>query len=96
MLDLDRDLQASENQAREALRVVRESKRSGEPLVLIINGQASLTIRDDRSFEMLLDLVRWNESLSVVQISLKEFEEGKGIELDEARRLLLATHDRAG
>lgn len=56
------------------LRVLREA---GEPITFTINDQITLRVEDDKSFEMLLDLVDRVGVLEAIREGLKEVEEGK-------------------
>ena len=67
------------------VRLLLESKESGQPLSISINGIAELAVGDTTWFEMLLDLVERLEDIESVRRGLKEAAEGKGIPLEEVR-----------
>ena len=92
---LDLDPQTIEKQARDVLRIIKEAKKTGTPIVLTINGQASITIEGDHAFGMLFELAKWVESIAVIRQSLKEFEEGKGISLEDIREEFLRENGNA-
>ncbi len=66
-------------------RLLLEWKEVGQPLSISINGKAELPVGDATAFEMLLDLVERLEDVESVRRGLKEFDQGKGIPLEEVR-----------
>lgn len=85
MLDADRAPETFPGFAGSAVRFLNDSRRTGDPLTIGINGRFPLAIRDETSFRMLLDLVDRLEGLDAVRLGLKELDEGKGIGLEQAR-----------
>lgn len=92
MLDTDRDLETSPGYEGTAVRFLNESRQAGGPISITVNGKFSFAIGDDRSLQMLLDLVDWLEGIEDIRQGLKELDEGKGIGLEELRERLRAKH----
>ena len=74
----------------EKLRVTKE------PIVLTVNGKASVVVQDAQSYQELLDRVELLETSAGIRKSLEEFSQGKGIPLDEAFQQLRAKYDIPG
>ena len=68
----------------EKLRVTKE------PIVLTVNGKASVVVQDAQSYQELLDRLELLEASAGIRKSLEEFSQGKGIPLDEAFQQLQA------
>ncbi len=66
-----------------AARYLRQPGISSDPLVLTINGEAELIIRDPTSFRLLLTLAERVETIDAIRNGLKEADEGLGRPLDE-------------
>ncbi|MFB2837056.1 type II toxin-antitoxin system Phd/YefM family antitoxin [Floridanema evergladense] len=54
------------------------------PIVLTVNGKASVVVQDAESYQQLLDKVELLESIVGIRKSIEEFEQGKGIPLKQA------------
>jgi prevent-host-death family protein len=67
-----------------------------EPIVLTVNGKASVVVQDAESYQDLLDRLEHLEVITGIRKSLEEFEQGKGITLDEAFQQLQAKYDIPG
>jgi PHD/YefM family antitoxin component YafN of YafNO toxin-antitoxin module len=67
-----------------------------EAIVLTVDGKASVVIQDAESYQQLLDRLELLETITGVHKSLEEFEQGKGIPLDEAFQQLQAKYDIPG
>ena len=55
-----------------------------EPIILTVNGKASVVVQDAQSYQELLDRLELLETSAGIRKSLEEFELGLGIPLDEA------------
>ena len=67
-------------------------KKSDKPVQLTINGEIQLSISDERSLQMLLELVNRLETIAAINEGLKEIDEGKGVTLDRAKREVKAKY----
>ncbi|BAY86145.1 prevent-host-death family protein [Calothrix parasitica NIES-267] len=61
---------------------------SKEPIVLTVNGKASVVVQDAESYQELLDRLELLETSAVIRKSIEEFELGKGMSLDKAFKQL--------
>jgi prevent-host-death family protein len=64
-----------------------------EPIILTVNGKASVVVQDAQSYQDLLDRLELLETSAGIRKSLEEFEQGKGIPLDEAFEHLRTKYD---
>lgn len=67
-------------------------KKSGEPAVLTINGQAELVVQSAKAYQQLLDAQDLIESMIAVQEGIEQVERGEGIDVDEAFDLIAKKH----
>ena len=65
-------------------------KESHSPIVLTVNGKAAVVVQEAESYQRLLERMELLESMLGIRKSLDEFEQGKGMSLDEAFQLFLS------
>jgi prevent-host-death family protein len=58
--------------------------KSGDPLVLTVNGRAQAVLQDAAAYQKLLDRIEHFEAIEAIRESMKEFAEGKGMPLKDA------------
>jgi len=68
-------------------------KDTQAPMVLTVNGKASVVVQDAESYQRLLERIELLESLAGIRKSLDEFEQHQGIPIDEAFQQLRQKHD---
>lgn len=68
-------------------------KDTQAPIVLTVNGKAAVVVQDAESYQRLLERVELLESLAGIRKSLDEFDQGRGIPLDEAFQELRQKYD---
>jgi prevent-host-death family protein len=61
-------------------------KVTQSPIVLTVNGKAAVVVQDAESYQLLIERMELLESMVGIRKSLAEFEQGKGIPLEEAFR----------
>ena len=64
----------------------------GEPITLTINGKITLPVRDAASFDKLLDLVEWLDTVEILRERLDNADERKCLSLEEVRARLGEKH----
>ncbi len=67
-------------------------KETQAPMVLTVNGKAAVVVQDAESYQRLMERMELLESLAGIRKSLDEFEQGKGIPLDQAFQQLRNQH----
>lgn len=68
-------------------------KDTQAPIVLTVNGKAAVVVQDAESYQRLLERVELLESLAGIRKSIDEFDQGRGIPLDEAFQELRQKYD---
>jgi prevent-host-death family protein len=74
---LTKDIDSLSNFKRKTTDFVARMKRTGEPIVLTINGKAELVVQDADSYQRLLSLSERVESLEFLRQSLAAADAGK-------------------
>ena len=59
-------------------------KETKTPIVLTVNGKAAAVVQDAQSYQQLLDRIELLESMAKIRQSMDEFDQGKGIPLNQA------------
>lgn len=77
MVDLTRDIESLSNFKRQTAKFVRQMKKTGEPVVLTINGRAELVVQDAESYQQLANLAEKIDSLEVLRRSLEDADAGR-------------------
>lgn len=67
--------------AKSFLESMKETKSS---LVLTVNGKAAAVVQDAESYQLMVERIELLESMLGIRKSLEEFDQGKGIALDDA------------
>jgi prevent-host-death family protein len=68
-------------------------KETQSPMVLTVNGKAAVVVQDAESYQRLLERLEQLEVMAGLRRSLDEFEQGKGIPLDQAFQDFRTQHD---
>jgi len=69
-----------------AARLVVQLRGAGEPIVLSINNQVEVVMKDETSVSRLLDLLDYVDSVEVLRDRLAHFDKGGGgIGMEEAK-----------
>ena len=77
MVDLTRDIESLSNFKRQTAKFVRQMKKTGEPVVLTINGRAELVVQDAESYQQLANLAEKIDSLEILRRSLEDADAGR-------------------
>jgi prevent-host-death family protein len=62
---------------------VKKIKKSGNPLVLTVNGKAEIIVQDAESYQRMLELLDRAETVEAVREGLASVREGKTMSLDQ-------------
>ena len=84
MLNLAHDIDSLSNFKRDTARFRNRMRKTGEPLVLTVNGQAALVVQDAVAYQRLLELAEQVESLDFLRRSLEEADQGKAVPMRRA------------
>jgi prevent-host-death family protein len=77
----------------EASALLDQFKIDKTPIVLTVDGKAAAVLQDAESYQQLLDKIERLETLAGLRKSLEEFEQGKGVPLDQAFQHLQQKYD---
>jgi PHD/YefM family antitoxin component YafN of YafNO toxin-antitoxin module len=83
MLNLDRDINSLSNFKRNTPELLRQLKKTGQPVVLTINGKAELVVQDTGSYQKRLEVAERVEELEALQHAVNEMKSGKGVPVEE-------------
>ena len=83
---------------RNTTRYLKKMKKSGNPLVLTVNGRAEIIVQDAESYQRMLELLDRAETIEAVREGLESVRQGKTMSLDqfdkEMRKKILAPKKR--
>ncbi|WP_337177119.1 prevent-host-death protein [Paludisphaera sp.] len=77
-MDLSRDIHPLPDCKRRASEFLDQLQRSGEPVVLTINGEAELVVQDSASYRQLMDIARRADEMESLRVAVEEMKAGKG------------------
>lgn len=77
MIELTKDIDSLSNFKRKTTDFVSRMKKTGDPIVLTINGKAELVVQDADSYQRLLALAERVDSLEFLRRSLAAADAGK-------------------
>lgn len=58
--------------------LIVQLKESGQLIVLSINGKTEVTVRDEGSYQKLLELIERIETIEALKVGIDEMKAGKG------------------
>lgn len=62
---------------------VKKIKKSGNPLVLTVNGKAEIIVQDAESYQRMIELLDRAETIEAIREGLESVRQGKTMSLDE-------------
>ncbi|HET6890293.1 MAG TPA: type II toxin-antitoxin system Phd/YefM family antitoxin [Pyrinomonadaceae bacterium] len=77
-MKLTRDIQSLSTFKRDTAKVVRQLKRTGQPVVLTVNGKAQLVVQDAESYQKLLDAKERMEAIEGIKRGLESMKRNAG------------------
>src|SRR5271156_4260502 len=83
ILDLNRDINSLSNFKRNTPEFLRQLKKTGQPVVLTINGKAELVVQDTGSYQKLLEVAERVQELEALREAVDEMNAGKGTPIEE-------------
>ena len=85
MLDITRDIRTLSEFKRNTTRLLRQLRKTGEPIILTLNGKAEVVMVNARAFQKLQQaLHRW-ETVEGIREGLEDMRAGRTISLKDAR-----------
>lgn len=62
---------------------MKKIKKSGNPLVLTVNGKAEIVVQDAESYQRMLELLDRAETIEALREGLESVRQGKTMSLDQ-------------
>ena len=82
-MKLSRDIQSLSVFKRDSAKFMRQLKKTKEPIVLTVNGKASIVVQDAESYEKLLKTKEKMDALKGIQNGLADLRAGRAILSDD-------------
>jgi prevent-host-death family protein len=80
MLDIAKDIQSLSHFKRNSAQLLRQMKKSGNPVVLTVNGKAEVVIQDAAAYQRVLALAERAEMLEFLQEAKADADAGRTVE----------------
>ena len=77
-MKLTRDIQSLSTFKRDTAKVVRQLKKTRQPVVLTVNGRAELIVQDAESYQKLLDAKDRMEAIEGIKRGLESMKRNAG------------------
>ena len=77
MLNLSQNIDSLSNFKRKTTTFLKQMKKTGEPVILTINGKAELVVQDAASYQRFLRMAELQESLEILRKSLEDVKAGR-------------------
>jgi prevent-host-death family protein len=77
-MKLTRDIQSLSTFKRDTAKVVRQLKKTGQPVVLTVNGKAELVVQDAESYQKLLEAKDRMEAIEGIKRGLESMRRNAG------------------
>ena len=92
-MKLARDIMSLSTFKRDSNKVMRQMKKTKEPVVLTVNGKAAVVVQDAESYQHLLDLKERAETAEVLRERMSTASRKKGRTADEFFNEFFATNN---
>jgi prevent-host-death family protein len=83
MLNIRRDIHSLSDFKRKTPKFIEQLEKTGQPVVLTINGRAKLVVQDAESYQRMLELIDRAETIEAIREGLESVEQGKTMSLDQ-------------
>ncbi len=92
MINLSRDIQSLTDFKRNTNDFVKQMQETKAPVVLTVNGKATLVVHDAESYQSLLERVAQADVIEGIRRGLEQMERGEGRPADEVFAEFRAKH----
>ena len=92
MLDISRDIQSLTDFKKNTSEFVEQLKRTGEPVVLTINGKAELVVQDAAAYQKLRQVAEDARVLEGIRQGIEDRNAGRTVSLDEFKEHARTKH----
>lgn len=92
MIDISRDIQSLTVFKRQTNKLIARLRKTGHPVVLTVNGSASVVVQDAAAYQALLELVERAEAIVGVRNGLESVKRSQGKPAGEVLERLRKKH----
>jgi prevent-host-death family protein len=92
VIDLSEDIRSLSDFKRRTSEFMAQMKKNGHPVVLTVNGRASMVVQDTKSYQRLLELAQRAEMMDSLRQSREDIEAGRTEPAVEALERLARKH----
>lgn len=82
-MKLARDIQSLSTFKRDTSKLMRQMKKTKEPMVLTVNGRAALVVQDAESYQHLLEVKERMEAIEGIRRGLNSMNKNRGMPADK-------------
>jgi prevent-host-death family protein len=83
MLNIDRDIHSLSDFKRNTSEFIEQLEKTGDPVVLTINGRAKLIVQDAASYQRMLELLDQAKAIEAIREGLESAKQGKTMSLGQ-------------
>ncbi len=87
-----KDIQSLTDFKRHTVQYLKQMKKTGDPMVLTVNGRAELIVQDAEAYQELLERVEYAETVAAPRQGIQDFEQGNFRPAREALEELRQKH----
>lgn len=91
-MKLARDIQSLSTFKRDTAKLMRQMRRTKEPIVLTVNGRAALIVQDAESYQQLLEAKERMEAIEGIRSGLESMKRKRGKPADKFFAQFFATN----
>ena len=91
-MKLGRDIKSLSSFKRDTPRLLRQLKKTREPVILTINGEAAIVVQDVESYQELLDAKEQIETIQGIRRGLASMKAGKGKHSEDFFKAFFSKH----
>ena len=93
LLNIGRDIHSLSDFKRKTPEFIEQLEKTGEPVVLTINGRAKLVVQDAKSYQRMLELLAQAENIEAIREGLESVRHRKTMSLDQFDRKMRKKFD---
>jgi len=82
-MKLSRDIQSLSTFKRDTAKLMRQMRKTKEPMILTVNGKAALVVQDAEGYQQLLEAKEHMEALEGIRRGLESLKAKRGMPADK-------------
>lgn len=92
-MKLGRDITSLSTFKRDTTRIIKQMRRTKQPVVLTVNGAAAIVVQDVESYQEILDAKERMEAIEGIRRGIESLKQGKARTADDFFAALFAEHN---